>query len=95
MVEDNATSADTESGPVLKHSVVSARSWERYTITTEDGKPATLAIVDEQGHVLDSGPQVAQEIWDLAVLSYRRYLHGEGYLRVYSSPDGLFQDAVD
>jgi hypothetical protein len=45
--------------------------------------------------VLDSGPQVAQEVWDLAVLSYRRYLRGEGYLRVFSTPDGLFEEAGD
>ncbi|MFT0167545.1 hypothetical protein ACLKMY_00755 [Paraburkholderia mimosarum] len=83
------------SAPVLKHSTVSAVSWERYTITDEKGQPATLAILDKDGRVLDIGPEVAQEIWDLAVLSYRRYLVGEGYLRIYSTPEGLYQDTVD
>jgi hypothetical protein len=95
MMEDRPTSANVENGPVLKHSVVSARSWERYTITTDEGKPATLAILDERGQVLDAGPQVAQEIWDLAIIAYRQYLRGEGYLRVTSSPEGLFQETAD
>lgn len=84
---------DPASGPVLKRSIVSARAWDRYTFQTKRGLPATLAIVDEEGNVLDSGPEVAREIWDVAILAYRRYLRGEGYLRVISSPDGLFQEA--
>ncbi|WP_233866771.1 hypothetical protein [Paraburkholderia adhaesiva] len=81
-----------ESAPVLKHSTVTALMWERYRITSEDGKPATLAIIDEKGNVLDAGPEVARELWELALLAYRQYLSGEGLLRIYSTPDGLLQD---
>lgn len=82
----------SESRAILHHSCVSAVIWERYTITTADGKPATLAVVDERGNVLDIGPEVQQEVWDLAILAYRKYLVGKGYLRIHSTPDGLFQD---
>ncbi|MBC8722101.1 hypothetical protein F6X37_11000 [Paraburkholderia sp. 31.1] len=82
----------SESRAILQHSCVVAVIWEHYTITDTQGKPATLAIVDEQGKVLDSGPEVQQEIWDLAILAYRKYLVGEGYLRIHSTPEGLFQD---
>lgn len=92
MIEDHPGATDAESAPVLKHSVVSAMTWERFTVATEDGKPAMIAIIDEDGRVLDSGPQVAQELHDLAVLAYRRYLFGEGYLRVSSTPRGLFEE---
>jgi hypothetical protein len=75
--------------PVLHHSIVAARNWERFTITDEGGRPATLAIIDERGKVLDSGPEVAQEVWELAVLAYQKYLVGEGHMRVITGPDGL------
>jgi hypothetical protein len=86
-IEDGA-----ENGPVLKHSTVTALMWERYTITGADGKPATLAIIDEHGNVLDAGPEVAQEFWELAILAYRQFLTGERLLRIYSTPEGLLQD---
>ncbi|MEX3950581.1 hypothetical protein AB4Y45_25585 [Paraburkholderia sp. EG287A] len=90
-----STTADApnpENAPVLRHSTVTALMWERFTITGDDGRPATLAILDEDGHVLDAGPQVAHELWELAVLAYRQYLVGEGLLRIYSTPEGLLQD---
>ncbi|MFP4891265.1 hypothetical protein [Paraburkholderia sp. EG304] len=91
MTKKDSASVDP-SGPVLKHSIVTALMWERYTIQAADGRPATLAIIDEDGAVLDAGPEVAQEIWDLAILAYRQYLVGEGVLRIYSTPEGLLQD---
>ncbi|WP_321941685.1 MULTISPECIES: hypothetical protein [Paraburkholderia] len=84
---------DSANAPVLKRSIISARAWDRYTFQTARGQPATLAIVDLDGNVLDSGPDVAREIWDIAILAYRQYLRGEGYLRTISSPSGLFQEA--
>ncbi|MGF6792724.1 hypothetical protein [Paraburkholderia sp. 35.1] len=83
---------DPENCPVLKHSTVTALMWERFTITGKDGKPATLAIIDERGDVLDAGPDVAKELWELAILAYRQFLTGEKLLRIYSTPDGLLQD---
>ncbi|MGF6607099.1 hypothetical protein OKW45_001999 [Paraburkholderia sp. WSM4175] len=82
----------SESRAVLQNSCISAVIWECYTITDASGRPATLAVVDEHGHILDLGPQVQQEVWDLAILAYRKYLVGEGYLRIHSTPEGLFQD---
>ncbi|GJH25802.1 MULTISPECIES: hypothetical protein [Caballeronia] len=76
----------------LEHSVISARAWEGFTITTEDGRPATLAVVDDAGHIVESGPELVDELWDVAVLSYRRFLVGETALHVWSSPSGLFQE---
>ena len=88
------TMHDPACAPVLKRSIVTARSWERYTITDLEGRPAVFAILDGDGQILDSGPAVAQEIWDLAIAAERRYLVGEGYLKVTSSPAGLTQEAA-
>jgi hypothetical protein len=78
--------------PPLTLSVISAVLWEGLTVQTEDGRPATLAVVDADGKVVESGQAVLREAWNVAVLSYRRFLIGEGALRVYSSPAGIFHD---
>jgi len=75
----------------LAHSVIAARAWDGFTITTEDGRPATLAVVDPStGQVIESGPDLVNEVWDVAVEAYRRFLIGEKALRVMSTPQGFF-----
>jgi hypothetical protein len=43
--------------------------------------------------VVESGPQVAEEAWVVAVLAYQRFLEGEGRLRVVSAPGRLEREA--
>ncbi|BAO89063.1 putative membrane protein [Caballeronia cordobensis] len=75
----------------LAHSVISARAWDGLTIMTEDGRPATLAVLDTStGQIIESGPELVSEVWDVAVEAYRRFLVGEKALRVMSSPGGFF-----
>jgi hypothetical protein len=42
------------------------------------------------GEVIESGPELVEEVWDAAVEAYRRFLVGEKALRVVSSPQGFF-----
>jgi hypothetical protein len=49
-----------------------------------NGKPARLAVIDDEGHVLASGDQVAREAEAVAINAYRNFLEGEGRLRVSS-----------
>ncbi|KXU94196.1 hypothetical protein CR51_27380 [Caballeronia megalochromosomata] len=75
----------------LTHSVITGREGEGFTVTTEDGRPAILAVFDPAtGKVIESGRDLAEEIWDVAVEAYRRYLIGKKALRVVSSPQGFF-----
>jgi hypothetical protein len=83
------TAADT---PALTRSVISAVAFDGLRIQTADGKPATLAIVDQDGRIVESGDAVLEEAWNVAILSYRRFLIGEGALRVYSGPQGVKLD---
>ena len=69
----------------LKGVVISAVSHEGLTVTV-DGKPARLAIVTDDGHVVASGDQVAREAEAVAVNNYRGFLQGKGFLRVLSQP---------
>lgn len=65
--------------------IISAVSHEGLTVTV-DGKPARLAIVTDDGHVIAAGDQVAREAEAVAVNSYREFLQGKGFLRVLSKP---------
>ena len=65
--------------------VISAVSHEGLSVTV-NGKPARLAVIDEDGVVIASGPDVAREAEAVAVNSYRNLLKGHGYQRVLSNP---------
>ncbi|KVM99930.1 hypothetical protein [Burkholderia stagnalis] len=67
-------------------STISAVSFQGLQITTPDGEPATLAVIDMQGRIIDSGPKVMRAVWDVAIRSYRNFLIGSGHLRVLSKP---------
>jgi len=69
----------------IKGVVISAVSHEGLTVTV-DGKPARLAIVTDDGHVIAAGDQVAREAEAVAVNNYRGFLQGKGFLRVLSKP---------
>lgn len=65
--------------------VISAVSHEGLRIEV-DGKPARLAIVDDEGRVIAAGEDVATEARAVSVNSYRGFLMGQGHLRVLSKP---------
>lgn len=70
----------------LQQTSISAVSFEGLTITTRDGRPARLVIIDDNGQVIEAGDDVAAAVWNVSIDCYRRFLTGEGYLRVYSGP---------
>ncbi|KAB0641664.1 hypothetical protein [Burkholderia stagnalis] len=70
-------------------STISAVSFQGLQITTPNGEPATLAVIDVQGRIIDSGPNVMRAVWDVAIRSYRNFLMGTGHLRVLSKPSPM------
>lgn len=62
--------------------VITAVIHEGLTVLA-DGKPARLAIIDDDGNILAAGDDVAREAEAVAVNSYRNFLKGQGHLRVY------------
>ncbi|WP_250477604.1 MULTISPECIES: hypothetical protein [unclassified Caballeronia] len=77
----------------LMHTVIVGEEGDGFTITTDDGRPATLAVIDPTtGEVIESGHDLAEEVWDVAVEAYRRFLVGKKALRVMSGPQGFFAD---
>lgn len=51
-----------------------------------DGKPKRLAVIDDDGHVIAAGVEVAREVRAVAVNSYRAFLEAGGYMRVRLRP---------
>ncbi|ABA60053.1 hypothetical protein UXJ26_05970 [Burkholderia multivorans] len=70
------------------NSQISAVHFQGLRITTPDGQPATLAVVDMQGRVIESGQTVVRAAWEVAIKAYRNFLSDKGILRVKTiSPD--------
>ncbi|WP_081085100.1 hypothetical protein [Burkholderia territorii] len=76
----------------LANVILCASGQRGLTATTGDGRPATLAVVDLDGRVIESGPAVGDEAWNVVVHAYRLFLQGRGYLKVYATPEGMRQD---
>jgi hypothetical protein len=85
--QPTSTTDEPEIGD-LQHSIISAVSYAGFAVTTADGKPATLAIIDSDGNVIESGPSVNIAAWNTAISAYRNFLKGTGHLRVHSKPPG-------
>ncbi|MCA7953909.1 hypothetical protein LGM43_26930 [Burkholderia seminalis] len=77
--------ADTQVAAAIA-STISAVSFQGLSIATPDGNAATLAVVDQSGKVIDTGPAVARAVWEVAIRSYRNFLIGNGHLRVLTKP---------
>ncbi|HHL4079886.1 hypothetical protein [Burkholderia sola] len=67
-------------------STISAVSFQGLSIVTPDGNAATLAVVDQNGKVVEAGTNVMRTVWDVAIRSYRNFLIGNGHLRVLAKP---------
>lgn len=78
----------------LVNVILCASGQRGLTATTVDGKPAVLAVVDADGRIIESGPTVGDEAWNVVVHAYRLFLQGQGYLKVYATPEGMRQDAA-
>lgn len=70
----------------LEHARLSGAAHEGLRVTTLDGRPARLAIIDEDGNVLEEGPAVANACWRTAASVLRNFLRGLGHLRVCQGP---------
>lgn len=73
----------------LANAVISGVTHQGLTVTTRDGRPAQLAVLDEHGNVIDAGPDVARECWAVVLQCHRNFMKGLGHLVVHTSPTGL------
>jgi hypothetical protein len=59
-----------------------------FTVTSPDGKPAQMAIVDEQGNILAAGDDVSWAAWRVCVEVQENFWEGQGHLVVHARPPG-------
>lgn len=72
----------------LQNATISAVSFEGLTAKNTDGRSARLAIIDEDGNILEAGPAVEKEVWNVAIACYKNFLIGNGHIRVFNAPPG-------
>lgn len=72
----------------LEHGHITANVNTGYRFTTADGRPARLAIIDEDGRVVEEGDKVAQEAWNVCVAVIKNFKIGHGHIVVHSAPPG-------
>ena len=72
--------------PQLATACISATVSTGFTATTANGKPARLAIVDEDGNVIESGADVGWAAWRVCVEVQENFWQGQGHLIVHAGP---------
>ncbi len=77
--------------PPLQHAVISGSATTGLRVTTRDGRPARLAVVDEAGNVIEQ--DAGAVAWNVALKAHQNYWIGEGHLTVHASPTGLVTEA--
>lgn len=73
----------------LRRAIIRGVVHEGLTVTTQDGKPAKFAIIDESGNVIESGAEVAKAAYETTLAVYQNFRIGMGHLRVFTAPPSL------
>ena len=72
----------------LEHGCISANVTTGYRFTTADGRPARLAIIDDDGKVVEAGESVEREAWNVCIAVIKNFKIGQGHIIVHSGPPG-------
>lgn len=84
---------DTPSDPDKEGVFITAVAHEGLSVLV-NGRPGRLAILDEAGNVVASGPRVAREAEAVAINSYRDRLIASGRLRVHPEAPGVRMETL-
>lgn len=61
-------------------------------VVTEDGNPAVLAVLDNEGNIIEAGEHVAETAWEAMVAIYKNFLQGNGHMLVKVTPSNFASD---
>lgn len=78
----------------LKNATLSAAIYHGLSVTLPDGGKARLAIVDEDGNIIDDSPLVAREAFNVSMQCFKNFMIGHGHMRVATEPPGLKRTTV-
>lgn len=60
--------------------VINAKVDQGISISTPEGEPLSLAVVDQQGNILATGGSVTKAVFNAAVKAYDDFWQGNGHL---------------
>lgn len=69
----------------VERPVFAARLWKGVFPYGKDGKPLQLAVVDDEGHIVEQGDAVSGAAWDAALEVYWQHLRDLGVMRSYGA----------
>lgn len=78
--------------PMIEGASIKATVSTGFTAFDPEGKPARMAIVDEQGNILAVGNDVAWAAWRVCVAVQENFWEGQGHLVVHTSAPGQGQN---
>lgn len=68
---------------------IEAQAHTRYRISTPDGRPARLAIIDDAGNVISAEDDISRACWELALQAQENFWKGQGHLVVTTKANGV------
>lgn len=74
--------------PQLENAVISANVSTGFRLSTKEGKPLRMALVDEAGSIVEAGDSVALAAWRVCIEVQENFWEGQGHLVVHSAPPG-------
>lgn len=72
----------------LERCAISANISTGFRVTTVDGRPARLAVIDDAGNIIEAGDAVAKVAWNVCITTQENFWEGQGHLIVHAGPPG-------
>lgn len=74
--------------PELQNAIISANASSGFIATTRDGKPLRMALVDDDGNIVEAGNDVRWAAWSICSTALHNLWECQGHLVIHSSPPG-------
>ena len=70
----------------LQNAVVQGVAHEGITVHTRDGRRARLAVIDDEGNIIEAGREVERVVFQASREVIYNYWKGQGHMRVFYGP---------
>lgn len=74
--------------PEMPNAIISANASSGFVATSRDGKPLRMALVDDEGNIVEAGELVRWAAWHICTEALENLWQCKGWLVIHSSPPG-------